>query len=287
VLSDDRRRKRYDLTGSTAESLEDDDDFDWLKFYREQFENVVNEDAINKLSDEYKGSDEERRDLLKAYNKFKGSLTGIYNVVMLSDILEDDDRFRQILDDAISKGEIESFPTYAKETDETRKKAKDAERKSREAFDKRQAAKEAKAAKTDDKASSKTKSKAKSKKSGGDMADLAALIQARQKSRAGGFFDHLEAKYAPKPRGGKRATPMEEPSEEAFQATADRAKKRKQNSRAKKVAVSEDEEEDMDFAEEDILDSDEAEGEEEEAPRMPKARAKAQKGRGRVSSRGL
>ena len=32
VLSDDRRRKRYDLTGSTAETLEDDDEFDWLKF---------------------------------------------------------------------------------------------------------------------------------------------------------------------------------------------------------------------------------------------------------------
>ena len=257
-----------------------------MKFYREQFENIVNEDAINKLSDEYKGSDEERRDLLKAYNKLKGNLAGIYNVVMLSDILVDDDRFRQILDNAISKGEIESLPAYAKETDATREKAKDAERKSREAFDKRQAAKEAKAAKTDDKTGSKAKSKAKSKKSGGDMADLAALIQARQKSRAGGFFDHLEAKYAPKPRGGKRATPMDEPSEEAFQATADRAKKRKQSSRSKKVAASEDEDEEVDFGEEDILDSDEAE-EEEEAPRMPKARAKAQKGRGRVSSRGL
>ncbi|KAF2621636.1 DnaJ-domain-containing protein [Macroventuria anomochaeta] len=274
ILLDDRRRKRYDLTGSTAESLEDEEDFDWLSFYREQFENVINEEAINKVSNEYKGGQEEHRDLLKAYKKYKGNLDQIYEAVMLSDILVDDDRFREILDDAISRGEIESYPAYAKETDETRLKAKKAAKKSRDEFDKRQAAEEAKGKKVG-KSNGKTKSK---KSSGGDMSDLAALIQQRQKSRAGGFFDHLEAKYAPKSKGSKRATPMEEPPEEAFQATAVRAKKRKQN----KKVVDEDEDEDMDLGEEDIGDSDEDE-EEEEAPRKAKARGKA-RGRGRVSS---
>lgn len=223
------------------------------------------------MSDEYKGGEEERRDLLKAYKKFKGNLDQIYDVVMLSDILVDDDRYREILDDAISKGEIESYPKYAKETDETRLKAKKAAKKSREDFDKREAAKEAKAEKA-----GKSSGKVKSKKSGGgDMSDLAALIQQRNKARAGGFFDHLEAKYAPKARGSKRATPMEEPPEEAFHATAARAKKRKQN----KKVVDEDEDEDMDLGEEDIDDSEE----DEAAPRKPKARGKA-RGRGRVSS---
>jgi DnaJ family protein C protein 9 len=276
ILSDDRRRKRYDLTGSTAESLEDDEDFDWLSFYRGQFENVVNEEAINNISNEYKGGDEERKDLLKAYKKYKGKLDQIYGVVMLSDILVDDDRFREILDDAISKGEIESYPAYAKETDATREKAKKAAKKSREDFDKRHSAagdKETKAGKSNGKAKSK-------KSSGGDMADLAALIQQRQKSRAGGFFDHLEAKYTPKARGSKRSTPMEEPPEEAFQATANRAKKRKQTSKVEEE--DEDEDEDMDLGEEDIGDSDEEE-EEVVASRKPKARGKA-RGRGRVSS---
>ncbi|KAJ4408338.1 hypothetical protein N0V91_003342 [Didymella pomorum] len=272
ILSDDRRRKRYDLTGSTAESLEDDEDFDWLSFYRGQFENVINDEAINKLSNEYKNSDEERRDLLQAYKKYKGNLDHMYEAIMLSDILVDDDRFRGILGDAISKGEIESYPTYAKETDETRLKAKRAAKKSRDDFDKRQAAEEAKAKKV-----GKSTGKAKSKKSGGDMADLAALIQQRQASRAGGFFDNLEAKYAPKGKGSKRATPMEEPPEEAFQATAARAKKRKQGKRV----VEEDDDEDMDLGEEDIGVSDEEV--EEEAPRKSKARTKA-RGRGRTSS---
>ncbi|KZM26049.1 uncharacterized protein EKO05_0005850 [Ascochyta rabiei] len=272
ILSDDRRRKRYDLTGSTAESLEDDEDFDWLSFYRGQFENVINDETINTLSNKYKGSEEERRDLLQAYKKYKGRLDQVYEVVLLSDILVDDDRYREILDDAISKGEIESYPAYAKETDETRLKTKKAAKKSRDDFEKRQAAEDAKKQEV-----GRSNGKAKSKKSGGgDMSDLAALIQQRQKSRAGGFFDHLEAKYAPKSRGSKRATPMEEPPEEAFQATAARAKKRKQN----KKVVGEDEDEDMDLAEEDIGESEE---EEEEAPRRPKARGKA-RGRGRVSS---
>ncbi|KAF2036505.1 DnaJ-domain-containing protein, partial [Setomelanomma holmii] len=269
VLSDERRRKRYDLTGSTAETLEDDDDFNWLKFYREQFDNVVSEEAISKLSNEYKGSAEERQHLLDAYNKAKGDLNGVYELVMLSDILQDDDRFRQILDEEIAKGNIESYPIYARETDATRQKAKDVEKKRREDYDRREAEKGAATT-----ANSKTngKAKPKGKKAGGDIADLAALIQQRQKSRAGGFFDHLEAKYAPKSRGSKRSTPMEEPPEELFEAN--RAKKAKTSGRAKKA---EDEEEDaMDLDEEDIGVSED----EEEAPRKSKAKTKA-KGRGR------
>lgn len=270
MLSDDRRRKRYDLTGSTAETLEDDDEFDWLSFYRDQFENVVNEEAINNVSNEYKGGAEERRDLIKAYKKTKGNLHAIYELVMLSDILVDDDRFRQILDEEIAKGTIESYPAYAKETDDTRQKAKDAELKRREDYEKREAKEEKDTKKKNGKAKT-----TKNKKAGGDMADLAALIQQRQKSRAGNFFDSLEAKYAPGSRGSKRSTPMEEPPEEAFQAMAARKKQ-------KKKAKNDDDDEEMDLGEEDIGNSDEEEEEEEIKPR--KARTKA-KGRGRVSAK--
>jgi DnaJ family protein C protein 9 len=278
VLSDDSRRRRYDLTGSTAETLVEDGDFNWLNFYREQFENVVNEEAINKLSNEYKGGEDERRDLVKAYKKGKGNLSVIYELVMLSDILEDDDRFRQIVDEEIANGNIKSLPAYEKETDATRQKAKDAERKRREDYDKQEARKEAKK-KSGEPADGKVASKAKPKsKKGGvdDMAGLAALIQQRQKARAGNFFDQLEDKYAPKSRGSKRSTPMDEPPEEMFEAN--RAKKPKRNDRAKKDR-DEDEDEEMELAEEDL-----AESEEEEAPRRPKARGKA-KGRGRASAK--
>lgn len=195
---------------------------------------------------------------------------------MLSDILVDDDRFRQILDEEIAKGEIDSFPAYEKETDASRKKAKDVERKRREDFDKEQDQEEEAGESTAPKKNGKSKAKGK-KKSGGDMADLAALIQQRQKSRAGNFFDQLEAKYAAPSRGGKRSTPMDEPPEELFEAN--RAKKLKRTGRAQKARVV-DEDEDMDLGEEDIGDS---EDDEVEARRKPKAKPKA-KGRGRTKA---
>jgi DnaJ family protein C protein 9 len=279
ILSDDRRRRRYDLTGSTAETMEDDDDFNWLRFYREQFENVVNEEAINNVANEYKGSAEERRDLIKAYKKVKGNLNRIYGMVMLSDVLVDDDRFRQMLDEEIENGTIESLPAYEAETDETRQKAKEVEKKRREDFDKREAQKqEQDNGPTTGKA--KASSKAKSKKSGGDdMAGLAALIQQRQKARSGNFFDSLEAKYAPKSRGSKRSTPMEEPPEEMFEANR---KKQKTNGRSSKKAKeeSEDEDEEMDDGDEDIEES------EEEVPVKRKAKARAKPARrGRASAK--
>ncbi|KAF1829135.1 DnaJ-domain-containing protein [Decorospora gaudefroyi] len=270
VLSDDRRRKRYDLTGSTAETMEDDDDFNWLRFYREQFENVVNEEAINNVANEYKGSAEERRDLIKAYKKVKGNLNQIYGHVMLSDILADDDRFRQILDEEIENGTIQSLPAYAAETDESRERAKEAEKKRRDDFDKREAQKTETAA-----TNGKAKAKSKSKKSGGDdMAGLAALIQQRQKARAGNFFDSLETKYAPKSRGSKRSTPMEEPPEEAFQANR---KKQRTHGRSTRKAKDKSEDEEMHVDEEEDIEESE---EEKSAPPKSKAKAKL-KGRGR------
>ncbi|KAF2874337.1 hypothetical protein BDV95DRAFT_487818 [Massariosphaeria phaeospora] len=275
VLSDDRRRKRYDLTGSTAETLEDDDDFNWLKFYRQQFEDVVTEESITRIANEYKGSAEERRDLLKAYDEHEGRLSAIYQVVMLSDILEDDDRFRQILDEEIAKGTVETYPTYERENkDELRQKAKDAERKKREDFDKRHNKEVEEKSKANGKANGKAKSK---KREPGSFADLAALIQQRQKARAGNFFEDVEARYAQPSRGSKRATPMDEPPEEAFAAMGARAsKKNKPNTRTKKAH-------NYDESGEDIGDED-SEEEEEEAPK-PKKRGRLQRGRRRAKAK--
>ncbi|OAG12042.1 DnaJ-domain-containing protein [Paraphaeosphaeria sporulosa] len=276
VLSDDRRRNRYDVTGSTAETLEDDGEFDWLKFYREQFEDVVNQENIDKISSSYKDSAEERRDLLNVYTKYKGRLDAIYENVLLSDILDDDDRFRRILDEEIAKGTIESYEAYEREnTHAARNKAKAAEKKRRDDFDKKEAKKHAKeeaAAKTAGKPKPKSK-----KKDGGGMGDLAALIAQRQKSRHGNFFDHLEAKYAPKGREGKRTSPMDEPPEEMFEAMAAR-KKQKTSTRSNKAKA----DADADLAEEDLGGSEDEE--EEEAPRKSRKAAKPRAKRGKAAA---
>ncbi|EHL00635.1 putative DnaJ like protein subfamily C member 9 [Glarea lozoyensis 74030] len=206
VLSDPIRRKRYDVTGSTSESI----DADGFK-------------AIEIFSKGYKGSDEEKDDLLDAYTKAKGKWSGIYSTVMLSDPLEDEDRFREIIDKAIAQDEVKPFKAYTGETEKAKEnRMKQARKEGKEAMEYAQELGVA------DKLFGKSKGK---KDSGED--GLAALIRKRQADR-GSFFDNLEAKYSnekkPKKGKGKKRVSEDEddedemPSEEAFQAAAARLK---------------------------------------------------------------
>lgn len=54
VLSDEKRRARYDRTGSTTESALGDEDFDWGSFFREQYSRI-NVEAVEKFKKEYQG----------------------------------------------------------------------------------------------------------------------------------------------------------------------------------------------------------------------------------------
>ncbi|KAK6207101.1 hypothetical protein LQW54_007530 [Pestalotiopsis sp. IQ-011] len=209
VLSDPARRKRYDATGDTSETLSSSD-FSWAEFYAEQFRDSISEDAIKKFAAQYKGSDEEKDDVLAAYEQFKGSIDKVYEVVMLSSVLEDDERFRAIIDEAIADGDVKAFKPYTNEN----KKTKDARVRAARA-EATEAEEYAKELGVHDKLFNKKKGK-KEKKD--PQADLAALIQGRQKSRAG-FFDNLETKYG----GGSSGMP----SEEEFQAIQSKLGKRK------------------------------------------------------------
>jgi DnaJ homolog subfamily C member 9 len=145
----------------------------------------------------------------------------IYETVILSDVLEDDERFRKIIDDAIARDDVPDFPAYSKETKKKRdgriRRAKleaQAEAKEAESY--------AKELGVHDKLFGGVKGK-KSKENSEDS--LAALIQRRQQDRSSNsFFDHLEEKYGASSKGkkGKKREMPEEPPEEAFLATAAR-----------------------------------------------------------------
>lgn len=220
ILSDERRRKRYDVTGRTEESLDlDDDTFDWVSYYREQYKDVVTEDAIESFAGKYKGSEEERGDVLAWFEKCEGDMRKLYKNVMLSDMAEDEERFRSIIGAAIENGEVEAHDAYTKESEASRKKRVDAARKKKEK-EAREAEEHAEELGLAKKKQEKKKGKGSKKDADDGMGDLAALIGQRQKGRAEGFLADLEAKYAPKGKargGAKRGT--EEPPEEAFART--------------------------------------------------------------------
>ncbi|KAK4166447.1 DnaJ domain-containing protein [Cladorrhinum sp. PSN259] len=226
ILSDPVRRKRYDQTGSTSESVVDSEGFSWTDFYAEQFRDAISEEAIEAFRKKYKGSDEERDDLLAAYEEFEGDMDAVYESVMLSDVIEDDERFRAIIDQAIEEGKVEKYKKYAKETKKSREgRAKNARKEAKEA---EELAKELGV-------HEKLKGKKGGKKGGGEDA-LAALIRGNQAKRAD-MFDHLAEKYGAKEKAGKKGgkrKAVEEPEidDEAFEKlqkemTKKAAKKRK------------------------------------------------------------
>lgn len=159
---------------------------------------------------------------------------------MLSNPLDDEERFRGYIDRAIEDKSVEPYDAYTKETKKTRDERH------------RRAKREAKEAKEHAKDSGIYESifgngDSKSKEPGGNGSEsaLADLIQQRHKGGATNFLDDLEAKYiggkngAARGKTGKKRTREDEPSEEAFNKTAERAKRRK----AGKVEAEEDVEE--------------------------------------------
>ncbi|KAL9115132.1 MAG: hypothetical protein Q9227_000926 [Pyrenula ochraceoflavens] len=218
ILSDERRRRRYDTTGNTSETLDlEDDDFNWADFFSEQYAAVVTGEAIEKIKKEYQGSEEERKDILDAFATHKGDMDAVYEEILCSNVLDDDERFRKIIDEAIEEGDAKAWKNYKQETAAKRKK--------RTEHAKREAAEAEELA---DELGVKDKLFGKGKKKGkqdDDTSALQALILGRQKDRANNFFDNLEAKYGGKKssRGRKR----EEPPEEAFERNAKSGKKAK------------------------------------------------------------
>ncbi|KIW12173.1 hypothetical protein PV08_09448 [Exophiala spinifera] len=234
ILSDERRRKRYDATGNTAESANlEDDDFNWVDFFREQAANVVNGEMIEQVKREYQGGEEERGDVLAAYEQGEGDMDLVFESVMCSEVLEDEDRFRKMIDDAISKGEVRAYDAYTKEGKQSRERRKaSAKREEQEA---REYARElglgddffgtkdgssTKKKKKKKKEEEEDKKKSKNNKDAGDTDALQALILQRQQSRAQNFFDDLEAKYGGGPKKGGKRKAIDEPPEEAFQKNA-------------------------------------------------------------------
>ncbi|KAL8937980.1 MAG: hypothetical protein Q9216_004146 [Gyalolechia sp. 2 TL-2023] len=269
ILSSPSRRTLYDNTGSTSGTLAaaDDDDFNWLSFFRTQYSSL-SASAINDFSASYKQSDEERKDVLTAYAKYEGKMGKVYDEVMLSNPLVDENRFRGIIDGAVQTGEVEGYHAYVNET----RKSKDARMKKarREAEEAAEVArvnekyqsifggdgsggrpicgKAAAAGEVDTngmKGENKERKLRKADYEGrGEISDLAAIIQSRDKARSADFFDKLEAKYANASITGKakKRKAEKEPDEEAFEKTktrmakakAERDKKEKANSRAAK-----------------------------------------------------
>ncbi|GAA5947528.1 hypothetical protein JCM3765_001716 [Sporobolomyces pararoseus] len=212
ILKDSTRREKYDKTGSTAEvsgegaKTEDE----WKEYFKELWTGEVTADSIEEFKKKYQGSDEERQDLLDAYNSSEGDLELILSSIMCSTD-SDESRFVELINAAISSGQLEETKKWKKTSKD--KKGKE-ERKKKAAKEEKEAEKLAKELGVHDKLFGKNgKGKGKGKSTdtvGGeddDDAALKALIQGNRDKRMNSLMDSLEAKYGGSGGGAGKKRP--------------------------------------------------------------------------------
>lgn len=112
VLSDQDKRALYDESGEV-----DDDvvvqERDWDAYWRLLFQKITVED-IAEFEKNYKGSEEEVNDLMSAYLDYQGDMDAILENVLCATV-DDDERFRGIIEQLISTEDLPKFPAFANE----------------------------------------------------------------------------------------------------------------------------------------------------------------------------
>ncbi|KAJ1969004.1 hypothetical protein IWQ62_000901 [Dispira parvispora] len=240
ILSDETKRRRYDRTGAVEDSVLDEvleEGRDWEAYFDEIYQGMVNTQAIDQFAKTYRMSEEERQDVLEAYRESKGDIDAILNAVPLCTV-EDEPRFRDILDQAIAGKEVPKYKAYKGfSAEKYAKRRVAAEKEAREA---EVLAEELgltdKLNKGGSRGNKRRRNETRETSEGEEdsTAGLQALIQKRNKHRMDDLIANLEAKYAngtdksngKKGKKGKRAkqhkesVPVDfvEPTDEEFEA---------------------------------------------------------------------
>lgn len=164
---------------------------------------------------------------------------------MLSDPVEDEDRFREIIEEAIKNKIVEEYAVFRKETKTSKasrmRKAREEEKEAAQAAKRLGADKLLNGSSGD----GSEKGKKSKKKVSGHMDDLASIIQARQASRMGGtFLDNLAAKYGGRKSGNPGGSAeLDEEEFQRIQSGLGKSKSKGKGKAKKREADSEDDSE--------------------------------------------
>lgn len=116
ILGDPEKRGVYDATGS-AEEIDDLLGSGASSALYEYFKAMVvevNEQSIDDFQGKYRGSEEERNDLLQFYEKFQGRMDTVFDWLMCSRQDVDSHRFKELIEAAISKGEVKEYKAFGR-----------------------------------------------------------------------------------------------------------------------------------------------------------------------------
>ncbi|CAG9467725.1 unnamed protein product [Pedinophyceae sp. YPF-701] len=210
ILSDPDRRKVYDETGSfeDADELAGDNFSNLVAFYRSLYRRVT-EDDIAEFQASFRGSEEERAELLELYEACEGDMPGVMERLVCSREAVDSHRFMDAVQAAIEKGAVQEYAAF-------KSWAKKVARKPRPTRNPLAPDSPPRRGTAD-----------------GGGGDLVALIQARQGGRLADVAAALEDKHGARSkkgaRGGAKKKSREnvEPSEEEFLRARQRIEKRR------------------------------------------------------------
>uniref|UniRef100_A0A0K0EE18 type I protein arginine methyltransferase n=1 Tax=Strongyloides stercoralis TaxID=6248 RepID=A0A0K0EE18_STRER len=169
ILGEEDSKKAYDENGYTGE---DDNSDDWVSYWRKRFK-PVNIKDIEAFLEKYTNSDEEKQDIINAYNKHKGDLNKILECTYNYDVSNIDDLMKRI-NDMINDGTLEKYQKW-----KPLSKAKIARLKSRKEREAAECEKELK----------------KLTKNENEATSLEKMILERSRKRGRDILMHLEEKY--------------------------------------------------------------------------------------------
>lgn len=177
ILSDEKKRKRFDKTGS----LQDvgDSEFDWFEYFT-NIKAEITEESISKDKLEYQGSSDEEEDIIEAWLENQGDFLKLFEVIPHTEITEEDEsRLFNKITLLIGDGVIES----SKKWEQYQKKRK------------QQFQKLLKSNKDESKEAEELKKEILKNKKMDTEDDLKQLIQKKNAGRIDDLISSLEAKY--------------------------------------------------------------------------------------------
>lgn len=178
ILSDPKKRKRYDDTGS----LEDigDSDFDWFEYFSNT-KTEINEESIAMDKKLYQGSTDEEEDIIESMVQSDGDFLYLFEAVPHTEVTEDEEkRLFKIVSKLVEDGVLETSKNW--ETYQKKRKT---------LFKKLLKSQKSEASEADE-----LKKQIAGKRKLESEDDLKQLIQSKKKQSMDDLIARMEAKYA-------------------------------------------------------------------------------------------
>lgn len=113
VLSDPAKRATYDRTGrlEDAEGLAGESFDELYTYFRAAFKEVTVDD-LDAYEDAFRGSADERREMLELYTRFRGDMRKVFDWLPCSDPARDAHRFADAVRAAVAAGDVKPYPKF-------------------------------------------------------------------------------------------------------------------------------------------------------------------------------